>query len=108
MIRTNGHEMIVSRGDTASVTMNFSGDVPEDGTTAVITLKKSTRAQANVWEKRLTVEDGAVVMELENEDTDLEPGTYMWDVRLLMDGGKVYTPIRPAPFTVLEVVGSAE
>lgn len=108
MININGHGISISRGDTGDITMNFTGTVPEDDTVAVITLKKSPKAQQTIWEKRINVSNGSVVLELGSEDTNLIPNTYFWDMRLLMSGERVYTPIKPAPFQILEVIGSAE
>ena len=106
MLTINGFQITVSRGDTGSVTLNFSGDAPADGVTAVVTLKQKVEAAAPVWEKRLTILGGGVTFELTRQDTDHAPGVYFWDVRLV-NGDSVLTPLTPQPFRILEVVGCA-
>ena len=107
MVRIDGTSLEVSCGDTAAFTLAFEGDVPADGTVALVTIKRSARQEAPVLEKRLEVLAGQVSVVLTSADTALPFGAYQWDVRLLMDG-RVVTPLPPQPFKVVEVIGRAE
>lgn len=106
MLSVVGHDIIVSRGDTGAVTITFTGDVPADGTVALITVRKSPdMIETPVWEKRVDVENGSVTFPLTTSDTDIQWFDYCWDVRLLYEDTSVYTPFAPALFRVTEVVG---
>jgi len=95
----------VSRGDTGNLTIGFGGDMPPDGTEALVTVKKSPQKHDVLWEKRLTVQDGQIDIRLNREDTNHAAERYFWDVRLL-GGGEISTPTLPMPFVVLEAVGN--
>lgn len=104
MLNATNREVTVSKGDTGSLIIRFSGDVPPDGTEVLVTLKKTAAAAKALWEKRLIALDGQTLVRLATEDTSLPPGVYSWDVRLLW-AGEVITPAPPRPFIILEVVG---
>lgn len=105
LIKDKSLMMAVSQGDSAYFTITFTGDVPEDGTTTLFTVKKSTNDRA-VIQKYLPVYDGVVDVELYSRDTNkLEPGNYVWDIRVLFSEKEVVTPMVPSPFVVLEVTG---
>ena len=104
MIKINGGQVSISRGDTAALLLSFEGDVPEDGVIALTTLKKGKQDKTAVWEKRLAVTEGNAQLLLEQEDTALPPGVYWWDVRLL-DQSSVVTPLPPQMMVILEAVG---
>lgn len=107
MFVVNGTDVTISREDTGVLTVAMSGDVPADGTTAIVTVRKNIGTATSVWEKRLTVQSGQILINLSTHDTDIAPGAYYWDIRLLYDGGDVYTPFAPAVFQIVEVVGDA-
>lgn len=108
MLETNTLKIAVTRGDTGTVTLTFTGDdTPENGTIALVTVKKNVDSEEPLWEKRVTIADGKAEVGLRSEDTDVAYGKYWWDVRLLYTNGDVYTPMKPAEFRVLEAVGDA-
>lgn len=104
MIDIHGTEICISRGDTASISFCLSGNVPSDGTIAIVTLKKHVGAENKLWEKRLTVSGGQVALTLGSADTDLAPGDYTYDLRLV-SADEVITPLPPQLFRVIGVVG---
>ena len=106
MLKVDKGSVMVSRGDTGNLTVQFDGDVPQDGTLALVTVKKNPVKTEFLWEKRLTVQGGRIDIRLNTEDTNFPPDKYYWDVRLLR-GAEIFTPVEPQPFTVLEVVGNA-
>lgn len=109
MLETDKLRICVSKGDTGTITLNFTGeDVPDNTVTALVTLRKSVDSPEPIWEKRLPIEDGACVIPLGRENTNIPYGKYAWDVRLLYESGEVYTPMKPAEFRIVEVVGEPD
>ena len=95
MVIVEGTTIRMTRGDTATLTIHFDGDIPEDGTLCVMSVKTNVFASTPLIEKSLPVEDGAVTFDLLAEDT----------IPLAV-GEWVATPFMPAPFIVLGVVGN--
>lgn len=105
MFSVNGTDVEISRGDTGTLTVTFTGEVPDNNTIALVTVRKDINMIDSVWEKRLPVDNGSVVITLTTEDTDIPWFDYYWDLRLLYANGDIYTPFEPALFRVCEVVG---
>lgn len=107
MLNIDGLNVEVTRGDTGQFTITFTGtDKPENGCVILVSLKKTKTSQTPLWEKRLTVNNDTILVTLTSEDTSLEFGQYWWDARILFRDGTVYTPMNPASFKVLEVIGN--
>lgn len=107
MFIMDGLKIEISKGDCGVFTISFTGeDAPTDGTTVLVSLKKTPAATDAIWEKRLTVVAGSVTVELNTADTNLTPGGYYWDARIIYPDGYVFTPIDPSAFTVRRVVGN--
>lgn len=95
----------VSRGDNAFFDVTFKGDVPEDGTIAVFSVKKDLEGKV-LLQKYVEIQDGIAQIDLYSQDTNkLKPDEYFWDIRVLISEREVNTPIRPSLFKVLEAVG---
>jgi hypothetical protein len=106
MLEINGKNIEVSRQDTGQYTITFSGaDKPEDGAVALVSLKKTKNSDTIIWEKRYTIASDIVTVTLTSQDTDQPFGQYWWDVRILFRDGTVFTPMLPASFKVVEVIG---
>lgn len=105
MFTVNGKDVTISRGDTGSLTVTLTGDVPDNNTVALVTVRKDINMVDSVWEKRINVTGGQVVIPLDTEDTDIPWYDYYWDMRLIYQNGDIYTPFPPALFRVCEVVG---
>lgn len=105
IIKDNSTMMAVSKGDSGYFTVTITGDVPDNGTKALFTVKKSLDGKAQLI-KHLEVTDGEVLIELTSQDTNkLEPGKYFWDLRIIFSETEVSTPVKPSMFQVLEAVG---
>ena len=110
MIEARGLKLYVSRGDTGSVTITFEGeDTPDDTVIALMVLQR-TRDSDSIWEKRIPVSEGKVVIPFRSIDTkDLLYGEYAWILRLLYENGDVYTPMEDfAKFIVLPAGGDID
>ena len=95
----------VSRGDSAYIIIDITGDVPDDGTEALFTVKKGLDGKAS-FIKRLTVQGGSIEVNISSVDTNkLAPGKYYWDLRIIYSENDVNSPIPPCPFVVMGVVG---
>ena len=110
MHKFDGFDIELTSGDSLQFRVTISGRELPAGTEALFTVKKSPRADDAVIEKRLTVDvDGVVLVGLSNEDTDIAPRTYYWDLRVMIPNGdgnfEVRTPMEYAAFTILEVIG---
>lgn len=108
MLNIDGDKIAVSRGDTGVFTVTFTGqDAPEDNCTILVSLKKTKDAEEVIWEKRLAVSNHMITVTLTSADTDQDYGQYWWDLRIIFRDGTIYTPMLPASFKVLEVIGDA-
>ena len=108
MLNIDGDKIAVSRGDTGVFTVTFTGqDAPEDNCTVLTSLKKTKDSEEIIWEKRLAVSNHMITFTLTSDDTNLNYGQYWWDLRIIFRDGTIYTPMMPAPFRVLEVIGDA-
>lgn len=97
--------LAVSKGDSACLSVTLSGDTPADGTQVLFTVKKKIGGPAAII-KTYTVADGVVLIELASGDTNkLEPGDYLWDLRLIFSDTEVVTPMVPCRFRVLGAAG---
>lgn len=110
MHRFSGYDIEVTKGDSLQFRVTISGRELPSGTEALFTVKKNTRSDEAAIEKRIAVdEDGVVMVGLSSADTDINPGTYYWDIRVLIPLGDgtfdVRTPMEYAAFTILEVIG---
>ena len=109
MVTINGYDIELTRGDTLFLRVDLSGrDLPE-GTDAIFTVKKNVRSDEVILRKRFDASDEVLGIRLSSRETRLDPGVYVWDVRLQIpqeDGSvEVYTPMEYAAFVVLESVG---
>ena len=98
--------IMVSRGDSVALMLNFEGEVP-DGTVCLVTLKRDVEDTSPVWEKRLSVEGSRCRLSLTTDDTELDFGSYCWDVRLIFSGYDVESVLTPHEFVIAEAVGNA-
>ena len=109
MRRFDGLDIELTRGDTLRFKTTFAGRTLPAGTIALFTVKKRTRDEEAVIEKRIDVLDNMIYVNLSSADTDVQPRTYYWDIRVLIPYGdgtfEVKTPMDYAAFTILEVVG---
>ena len=102
-------KILVSRGDTGSITVTFTGnDTPPDGTVAKVSLQKIIDSPEVLWEKLLTVNSGRTTIPFLTRDTDYPRGKYFWCLRLAYANGDVYTPMeKPQEFEILPASGGA-
>lgn len=105
MFDVNGTNVTISRGDTGTLTVTLTGDVPANSTVALVTVRTDVNRTSAVWEKEFPVNNGQIVIPLTTKETDIPWADYVWDIRLLYENGDIYTPFAPSVFRVCEVVG---
>ena len=105
MFSIDDFNISITRGDTATIEMVFSGDVPDETDTVVMSLKRNTNTKEILWEKHGKCMDGKALFDIESKDTSkLAFGSYLWDIRIFYHDGQITTPFKPKIFKVLEVV----
>ena len=105
---TKSKEITISRGDSRIIPCRFRSPsrAPEDGTKAVVTLKRDYNDKSVVWKKIYYIIGGKFNIELTHEDTDLlSDVVYRYDIQLHYPDGQQYTLIPPTKFKILGVVG---
>lgn len=105
MLKVDGHSVQMTRGDSVRLRITLEGREMQSGAKALFTVKRGPWDESDpVIEKVLDVVDGVVEILLEPLDTHIEPGAYVWDVRI-RDGEDVLTPMEYAAWHVLEAIG---
>ena len=108
VVNTKTKALALTPGDSAYFTITLVGDdIPLDGTDVVFTVKEEVNGRP-LLVKHFAVDAGVIAIELLCSETRrLKPGRFAWDIRILYSKEDVYTPMIPALFQVLEVVGDA-
>lgn len=96
----------LTRGDTATLEITFSGDAPEAGDTVLAALKRTAGQRDALLSWTLPRQnDGSYLLRIESADTvGLAVGRYYWDLRVCYSDGQVTTPFAARPFDLTEVV----
>jgi len=110
LYRIDGYDIELTRGDSLTLRIDLKGRNLPEGTEAVFTVKKRMRDERSVLVKRCDASEEILTVALEAGETDIAPGTYVWDVRLRIpreDGSiEVVTPMEYAALTILGAVGT--
>ena len=103
MLEVNGLKISISRGDTGSITVTFTGeDAPADGTIAQVELMRTMDSPDPLWVKQLEVVNSMVTIPFTAADSDYPRGMYCWILRLLYANGDRWTPMeKPQEFRIL-------
>ena len=107
-INNRSYAITVTRGDSANLTVTFTGEVIPENSEVLVTVEDPDVKYRPLWEETVTPVNNTIYLELTDEHTDFMPKTYMWDIRIKYSSGKVYTPIPPSPFVITEPVGKIE
>lgn len=111
MLEVKGQNILLTRGDTAALTLTLEGDYVPDGTEMKFTIKKAPTDSRALVMKTVETESNRAVLALEPGDTQqLQPGQYVYDVRVkaaLAEGVTgTYTPMIYGVFQLLDNVGA--
>lgn len=105
MLDIRGLDIYISRGDTETLVVDFECDVPPDNTQVIMTLKRYPNNSNALWVKNAVVKNGSFTVRFSSSDTNFTPSIYKYDIKLVYEDGEIYTPMLPADFHILEVVG---
>lgn len=98
---TNNITMI--KKDTASLEIALDNYKLTTGDTVILTIARELESQTPLIQKVVTTfkEDGGAVIDLTSEDTDLDIGTYKYDIQLDLADGRRDTVVGPAKFKIV-------
>lgn len=101
-IDTDTNNITIIRKDTASLTIALDNYKLTDGDRVTFTIAREVEEQTPLVQKVITTfDDGIAVINLMTGDTNLEIGTYKYDIQLDLADGRRDTIIGPAKFKVI-------
>lgn len=102
-IDTETNIMSITRKDTAIFDFSLDNYTLGEGDKLTFTVAKEVDLPAE--EALINVEitqfvDGVATIIIDSKDTDIEPGTYLYDIQVSTKDGRVDTVIGPAKFKI--------
>ena len=96
------NKMTIIRKDTASFDVSLDNYTFTSGDEVIFTVNTDVELEEPILQKTVTLfnEDGSATVFLTKFDTDIEVGTYKYDVQVNTQDGRVDTVIGPAKFVV--------
>ena len=102
-IDNDTNNITIIKKDTATLDVSIDNYILTEGDRVTFTIAKEVELEEP--ERQIIVEefteDGAAMISLTSEDTNLEIGTYKYDVQVNTSDGRVDTIIGPAKFKVI-------
>ena len=100
-IDNDTNAMTIIKKDTASFDVALDNYNLEDGDSVTFTISKQVEEEEPILQKTVTdFVDGVATVKLTKEDTNIEVGTYLYDIQIDTSDGRVDTVVGPAKFTV--------
>lgn len=100
-IDNDTNAMTIIKKDTASFDVALDNYSLETGDSVTFTISKQVEEEEPILQKTVTdFVDGIATVRLTKEDTNIEIGTYLYDIQIDTQDGRVDTIIGPAKFTV--------
>ena len=85
--------------DTGSLTVNIDNYTLNEGDEVVLTVNKTREDEHPLIQKRVSVfNDGQAIIQFTVEDTNVQPGDYLYDIQVNGADGRVDTVVGPAKF----------
>ena len=89
------------RGDTGILSINVNGYEFVEGDYAVLSVKKDLEDATYILQKRVDdFEDNKIVFIFTEDDTDIPPGLYKYDVKICLSDGRRDRLIKPSEFEI--------
>ena len=89
------------QGDTGILNINVAGYDFVEGDYATLSVKKNLEDTQYVFQKKVDkFEDNKIVFIFTEEDTDIEAGLYVYDVKIYLSDGRRDRLIKPSEFEV--------
>lgn len=100
-INQDTNKMTIIKKDTASFDIELDNYMFTAGDIVTFTVNTDVELEEPILQKVVTdFEDGIATVSLTAEDTNIEIGTYIYDVQVNTQDGRVDTIIGPAKFVV--------
>lgn len=97
---TNTMKMIAK--DTGDFVVAFDNYLLDTGDEVIFTVNSDYDKEPALIQKRITeFNEHTAVIHITTEDSDLEPGSYMYDIQLNTADGRVDTVLGPAKFKIM-------
>lgn len=85
--------------DTGALALNILNYELNEGDEVVFTINSGLEIETPIVQKRITeFVNGIAIVQLTAQDTDVEPGDYLYDVQVNCADGRVDTVLGPAKF----------
>lgn len=101
MFIIEGNKMKIIKGDTALFNFALDEYKLKEGDKVFFTVRKGYKDNIEIQKIVTNFNDGIATFLLEVEDTDLEPGSYLYDIQVTLLDGRVDTVAPPSRFIVL-------
>lgn len=97
------NNITIIKKDTASLDILLDNYTLTDGDRVTLTIDREVEQETPIKQIIVTNfnEEGGAIINLTSEDTDLEIGTYKYDIQINTADGRVDTVIGPAKFKVI-------
>ena len=93
--------MTIIKKDTASFDIELDNYVLAEGDEVVFTVNTDVELEESIIQKTITeFNDGIATISLTTEDTNIDIGSYKYDIQVNTQDGRVDTVIGPAKFVV--------
>lgn len=100
-IDNDTNAMTIIKKDTASFDVALDNYNLETGDSVTFTISKQVEEEEPILQKTVTdFVDGIATVKLTKEDTNIEVGTYLYDIQIDTSDGRTDTVVGPAKFTV--------
>lgn len=94
--------MTIIKKDTASFDVALDNYILDDGDEVVFTIAPEVEQEEPILQKKITnFVEGKAVVSLTKEDTNIEIGTYLYDIQINTRDGRVDTVVGPAKFKII-------
>ena len=95
-------KITIIRKDTGDLTITIENYLLDEGDEVVFTVNTGYDLEHSLIQKRITeFQDHSALVHLNVEDTNLEPGEYLYDIQVNTADGRVDTVLGPAKFKII-------
>ena len=96
------YKITIIRKDTGDLTITVENYLLDEGDEVVFTVNTGCDLEHSLIQKRITeFQNNCALVHLSVEDTDLEPGEYLYDIQVNTADGRVDTVLGPAKFKIM-------
>ena len=99
------NKITIIKKDTALFALELDNHVLSEGDQVIFTIAATKQAEQPLVQKVIeTFTQGMAVISLTSEDTNLEKGTYYYDIQVNIADGRIDTVVGPAKVKIIEGV----